>query len=83
MVLILSFLLQSFKFPAEVLTAIGAPAGCTDELQLIDRLAEVTGVTVPQNLRNLAQLPVRHTAVCSQAGIRQQIKSILGIEAQQ
>ena len=72
-----------FKFPAEVLTAIGAPAGCTDELQLIDRLAEVTGVTVPQNLRNLAQLPVRHTAVCSQAGIRQQIKSILGIEAQQ
>lgn len=49
-----------YKFPAAVLSSIGEGCG-GDEFDMMERLEEVTGVPMPENLRSLRSRPVRHT----------------------
>ena len=49
-----------YKFPAAVLRAIGEKCD-GDEFDMMERLEEVTGVPMPENLRSLRSRPVRHT----------------------
>ena len=49
-----------YKFPAAVLNSIGEGCG-GDEFDMMERLEEVTGVPMPENLRSLRSRPVRHT----------------------
>ncbi len=51
-----------YKFPAAVLTAL-EDAGDMDEFARMERLQEVTGVPIPENLSGLQQKPERHTGV--------------------
>ncbi|MBO5867456.1 MAG: threonine synthase, partial [Oscillospiraceae bacterium] len=51
-----------YKFPAAVLSALESSTE-TDEFRQMDRLAELTGVPVPQNLQGLEQRQERHTQV--------------------
>lgn len=51
-----------YKFPAAVLSAIGADTS-GDEFQQMERLSALTGVPVPQNLSGLQGKPERHSLV--------------------
>ena len=51
-----------YKFPKAVLEALGGDLS-GDEFALMDRLAEMTGVTIPKNLATLKGKPERHTGV--------------------
>ena len=51
-----------YKFPAAVLAAL-EDAGDMDEFARMERLREVTGVPVPENLSGLQQKQERHTGV--------------------
>jgi threonine synthase len=51
-----------YKFPAAVLEALGHSAG-DDEFAMMQRLEEMTGVSVPPQLATLRQKPVRHRDV--------------------
>ena len=49
-----------YKFPAAVLNAISEHCD-GDEFDMMEKLEEVTGVPMPENLRSLRSRPVRHT----------------------
>ena len=51
-----------YKFPVAVLTAIGGDTSGT-EFQQMDRLSEITGVPVPENLAGLLGKEEKHTGV--------------------
>ena len=51
-----------YKFPAAVLAAIGGDTS-GDEFTQMERLSELTGVTIPRNLSGLRTKPERHTDV--------------------
>ena len=51
-----------YKFPAAVLEGIGEAAD-GDEFSVMERLEQLTGVPIPENLRGLRERAVRHTAV--------------------
>lgn len=51
-----------YKFPAAVLAALESVEE-TDEFAMMDRLCQVSGVAIPQNLQGLQQKPERHTTV--------------------
>ena len=55
-----------YKFPAAVLSAIGAHCD-GDEFAMMDALEKETGVPMPRNLRGLRDRPVRHTDVTAPA----------------
>ena len=53
---------SAYKFPAAVLSALEEVYDM-DEFQMMDRLAAVSGVAVPENLTGLQKKPERHTGV--------------------
>ena len=53
-----------YKFPTAVLGALEQTA-LTDEFRQMDRLHELTGVEIPQNLTGLEQAQELHTGLCS------------------
>ena len=53
-----------YKFPAAVLSSLEATEE-PDEFRLMERLQELTGVPIPENLRGLREKPERHTGVIS------------------
>ena len=48
-----------YKFPAAVLSAL-EPTREPDEFKLLQRLSDLTGTPVPQNLRDLDKKPELH-----------------------
>ena len=54
-----------YKFSADVLQAIeGTEGESRDPFAASSRLEELTGVRMPEQVRRLKELPVRHSAVC-------------------
>ncbi len=53
---------SAYKFPAAVLSAL-EPVEDGDEFQQMERLEEISGVAIPQNLAGLNKKPERHTGV--------------------
>ena len=51
-----------YKFPAAVLSSLERTEE-PDEFRLMERLRELTGVPIPENLRGLREKPERHTGV--------------------
>ena len=51
-----------YKFPAAVLSSL-EETNEPDEFKLLQRLSELTGTPIPENLRNLDKKPERHTTV--------------------
>ncbi|MGM0365178.1 MAG: threonine synthase [Actinomycetota bacterium] len=66
-----------FKFPDKVIEAVGGDAGAGDQMELIGRLSEISGVPVPERIKKLARLPVRHDAVCSGEEMKDRIADML------
>ena len=52
-----------YKFSADVLTAVGGEK-TEDAFAASEALEELTGVPMPEQVKRLKELPVRHTAVC-------------------
>ncbi len=53
---------SAYKFPEAVLSALGETPD-SNEFRSMDRLAELTGIPIPQNLTGLEHKPERHTCV--------------------
>ena len=51
-----------YKFPAAVLSAL-EETDEADEFKLLQRLSQLTGTAIPENLKDLDKKPERHTAV--------------------
>jgi len=69
-----------FKFPNTVIKAIGGSTQTDDQMNLIGRLSEISGVPVPERIRALADLPVRHDKVCTKEEMKNQISGILKLK---
>ena len=77
---ILAATASPFKFSAAVMQALtGRPLTGQDELRLLEELAQLTGQRIPSGLRDLDRKPVRHDRRCAPAGMRTQVREILGM----
>ena len=65
-----------YKFSGSVLEAIDGVRPEEDEFAIVDRLAELSGVAIPQAVEEIRTAPVRHTAEC---GIDQMQATVAGI----
>ena len=65
-----------YKFSGSVLEAIDGVRLEEDEFAIVDRLAELSGVAIPQAVEEIRTAPVRHTAEC---GIDQMQATVAGI----
>ncbi|MGE5549514.1 MAG: threonine synthase [Bacteroidota bacterium] len=70
-----------FKFGAAVLRAVAGEKALTgrDELRLVEDLAALTKMPIPAGLRDLGARPVKHERRCAPAGMRAEVRDILGI----
>lgn len=68
-----------FKFNASVVQAIAGAEALADrnELELLEDLAELAGITVPSGLQGLDQKPVRHRAVCEPGELDEVVRKML------
>ena len=64
-----------YKFPAAVLSSLEETAE-TDEFRQMERLEELTGVPIPQNLRGLEQKTERHTGVIEKSQMLQYVMDL-------
>ena len=67
-----------YKFCDSVLEALGEPTDAHG-LELITRLAERTGTTIPAPLASLKGKPVRFTGYCEKSGMRAAVMEMLGL----
>ena len=65
-----------YKFPAAVLSAIGAKCD-GDEFDMMSALEKVTGVPMPANLRSLRERPVLHTGCVKPGKMRGYVLDLL------
>jgi len=68
-----------FKFSPSVLSALGKSAE-GDEFALLQELGEISGLSVPKQLSELQNKPVRFTDVVSKAQMASAVYRLLGIE---
>jgi threonine synthase len=69
-----------YKFAADVLTAVAgknAVAGL-DAFACSDELEARSGMPVPQQVKALRSLPIRHTAHCEKGGMAQAVLDAFG-----
>ncbi len=64
-----------YKFAADVLSAVAGKDAVSglDAFQCSDKLAEVSGVPVPEQVKALKELPIRHTALCEKDQMAQAV----------
>lgn len=68
-----------FKFASSVAQAILEPEEIRgkDEFELLNLLAQYTGVAIPAGLKELDRREIRHHSVCSQQGMEEMVMSFL------
>ena len=68
-----------FKFSAAVLEAVDGKNDNLDEFEMVERLAEVTGESCPEQLANLREKAVRFDGCCSKDSMDGVVFNMLGI----
>ena len=68
-----------FKFSAAVLEAVDGKNENLDEFEMVERLAEVTGKSCPEQLANLRDKAVRFDGCCSKDSMDGVVFNMLGI----
>ena len=68
-----------YKFSADVLDCIAPEARQGDAFACADSLEKLSGIPVPENIRRLKNLPIRHTAACGRDEMGQAVRSALGL----
>lgn len=64
-----------YKFPKTVVEAVAGPVEDTDEMALIGRLEKISGVPVPEAVRELSEKKIRHHLACRPEEMRETVKS--------
>lgn len=67
-----------FKFPKSVARGLKLYEE-VDDFELVEKLAEYTGVEIPQGLRELQNQEIRHERSCDKDDIEEELMKILGL----
>jgi len=67
-----------FKFPGSVCQAIDKKYRGMDEFSLLGVMSEITGLKVPEAIKDLDRRKILHTTVCKPSQMRNTISNILG-----
>lgn len=68
-----------YKFTRSVMEAIGKVRDEVSDLQLVEEMSKVSGVTIPNAVEELKNAEVLHTRVCSVNEMQETVERILGI----
>ena len=68
-----------YKFPKDVLSAIGNNYGDTDEFALFNEMGNLTNTAVPSPVLDLQRRPILHKKVCKKDEMQKMVENILGI----
>ena len=71
-----------FKFAGSVLSAINKTAPDRDEMELFDELSRISGVEIPEAVRELKNAPVIHKSVCETDGMEEAVLGFLKIKGE-
>ena len=75
---VIDFTASPFKFERAVMKALGQPSNMSD-LDLADRLSQVSGDPVPEAVNSLRTAEVLHKRVCGRDGMADQVRKFLGL----
>jgi len=69
-----------FKFPGSVASALDEKYAGMDEFELMGVLSEISGLKIPEPMKNLAKKEVIHTTVCEPGQMKNVISDILNLQ---
>lgn len=69
-----------YKFTRSVMEAVENQTTEEDDFVLVDRLSQISGVTVPNAIEEIRNAPVRHTMVCNKEDMQETVIQILGLQ---
>ncbi|MGX8688429.1 MAG: threonine synthase, partial [bacterium] len=75
---VIDFTASPFKFERAVMNALGRPSDMSD-LDLADRLSEISGDAVPEAVNSLRTAEVLHRTVCDKDGMADEVRKFLGL----
>jgi threonine synthase len=75
---VIDFTASPFKFERAVMKALGQPSDMSD-LDLADRLSELSGDAVPEAVNSLRTAEVLHKTVCEKDGMADEVRKFLGL----
>ncbi|MBQ4304247.1 MAG: threonine synthase [Lachnospiraceae bacterium] len=75
---VIDFTASPFKFERAVMKALGQPSDMSD-LDLADKLSEVSGDAVPEAVNSLRTAEVLHKTVCGKEGMADEVRKFLGL----
>ena len=61
------------------MTAIDPAYDAEDDFTLIEKLEEISGVAIPQAIRDIMDADIRHKTVCDIDRMEAEVKQFLGI----
>ena len=76
---VIASIASPFKFSAAVLEAVEGKNEALDEFEMVERLAEVTKKSCPEQLANLRDKAVRFDGCCSKDSMEQVVFNMLGV----
>ena len=68
-----------FKFIHSVMTAIDGKYASADEFGLIDELSSISGVEIPNAIKEIRNADIRHEQECDAENMKETVKKILGV----
>lgn len=68
-----------YKFTRSVMEAIDSKYASQSDFDLVDELAVLSGVKIPQAIEDIRSAPIRHNTVCDKSEMEQTVRSILGL----
>lgn len=69
-----------YKFTKAVMGAVDKTFEKYDDFQLLDKMSEVTGTSIPSAIKNIDKREVLHNTVCDKNEMRRELASILNIK---
>lgn len=69
-----------YKFVQSVMTAIDSKYESADEIALIDELKKISGVEIPNAIKEILDAKILHTAECDANQMKDTVKGILKVE---
>ncbi|MBR1866725.1 MAG: threonine synthase [Lachnospiraceae bacterium] len=68
-----------YKFTRSVMEAIDSKYASQSDFELVDELAVLSGVKIPQAIEDIRSAPIRHNTVCDKSEMEQTVRAILGL----
>jgi threonine synthase len=66
-----------FKFTKNVMESINRRYEKSDDFELIEKMSDLTQVSIPSGIRDIEKKPIRHKMVCEKEEMRKKITEIL------